>query len=207
MWYYPRRIVGRRTSRRYSRAVYIASRRTVQPTKIFHFLPHRCVTVSSVCIKLHTHRAWIAGQNFTEPAQQYVVADALATVEAASLRVRQLTERLRQLTETWDRAALVRALQALRGVEFVTAVTLVAEVCDFRRFPKAGDFMGYVGLLPTEHSSGPQRRGGPITKTGNRHVRHVLVEAAWHYRRQPRMSKALRDRSVGLSPYRSRRVW
>jgi transposase len=147
-----------------------------------------------------THRAWIAGQQFTHAAQQHVLVDALATVEAASLRVQQLTDRLRTLTEHWDRAPLVKALQALRGVEFVTAVTLAAEVGDFRRFATAGQFMAYVGLIPSEQSSGSQRRQGPITKTGNAHVRHVLVEAAWHYRRKPRMSKALRERSVGLSP-------
>ena len=82
----------------------------------------------------------------------------------------------------------------------MTAVTLVAEVGDFRRFAKAEDFMGYVGLIPSEQTSGDHRRQGPITKTGNAHVRHVLVESAWHYRRQPRMSKALRERSAGISP-------
>lgn len=146
------------------------------------------------------HRAWIAKQEFAEPAQRYVLSDGLAAVEAASLRVAQLTARLRELTQTWRLAPLVKALQSLRGVEFVTAVTLAAEVGDFRRFAKAGDFMGYVGLIPTEHTSGPQRRGGPITKTGNGHVRRLLVEAAWHYRRKPRLSKALRERSVGISP-------
>jgi transposase len=146
------------------------------------------------------HRAWIAGQEFAEPAQKYVLADGLATVESATLRVSQLTERLRELAATWDRGPLVKALQSLRGVEFVTAVTVVAEVGDFRRFATAGDFMGYVGLIPTEQTSGPTRRRGPITKTGNAHVRRLLVESAWHYRRQPRMSKALRERSVGIAP-------
>lgn len=146
------------------------------------------------------HRAWIAQQAFAEPAQQHVLADGLATVEAAGLRCMQLTGRLRELVEDWRLAPLVKALQAMRGVEFVTAVTLAAEVGDFRRFAKAGDFMGYVGLIPSEQTSGDHRRRGPITKTGNRHVRHVLVESAWHYRRQPRIGKALRERSVGLSP-------
>lgn len=146
------------------------------------------------------HRAWIAGQHFTAAAQQHVLADALAAVEVAGLRVRQLTERLRQLAEVWDRAPLVKAMQALRGVEFVTAVTLAAEVGDFRRFATAGHFMAYVGLIPSERSSGKQRRQGPITRTGNAHVRHVLVEAAWQYRRKPRLSKAIRERSAGVSP-------
>jgi transposase len=146
------------------------------------------------------HRAWIAKEAFAEPAQQHVLADGLATVEAATLRCRQLTERLRELTEAWRLAPLVKAFQALRGVEFVTAVTFAAEVGDFRRFAQAGDFMGYVGLIPSEQTTGNHRRQGPITKTGNAHVRHLLVESAWHYRRQPRISKALRERSVGLSP-------
>jgi transposase len=146
------------------------------------------------------HRTWIAGQKFAEPAQNYVLADALAAVDAATLRVAQLTERLREMAETWDRAPLVKALQSMRGIEFVTAVTVVAEVGDFRRFRTAGDFMGYVGLIPTEQTSGETRRRGPITKTGNAHVRRLLVESAWHYRRQPRMSKALRERSLGVSP-------
>jgi transposase len=146
------------------------------------------------------HRAWIAGQQFAEPAQDHVRADGLAAVEMATLRVSQLTAKLRELAETWDRWPLVKALQALRGVEFVTAVTVAAEVGDFRRFATAGDFMGYVGLIPTEQTTGESRRRGPITKTGNAHVRRLLVESAWHYRRQPRMSKALRERSVGVAP-------
>jgi transposase len=147
-----------------------------------------------------THRAWIAAQTFAEPAQRYVLADGLAVVESARLRVAQLTERLRDVAATWERAPLVQALQALRGVEFVTAVTVVAEVGDLRRFATAGAFMGYVGLIPTEQTSGASSRRGPITKTGNAHVRRLLVESAWHYRRQPRMSKALRERSVGIAP-------
>jgi transposase len=146
------------------------------------------------------HRAWIVGLDFAEPAQKYVLADGLAAVESATLRVAQLTERLRELAETWDRAPLVKALQAMRGIEFVTAVTVVAEVGDFRRFRTAGDFMGYVGLIPTEQTSGESRRRGPISKTGNAHVRRLLIESAWHYRRQPRIGKALRERSVGIAP-------
>lgn len=144
------------------------------------------------------HLAWIAKQEFAEPARRHVLIDGLATVEAATFRCEQLTTRLREVTEGWTSMALVKSLQALRGVEFVTAVTLAAEVGDFRRFAKATDFMSYTGLVPSEHSSGLTRRQGPITKTGNAHVRRALIESAWHYRRQPRMSKALRKRSVDL---------
>jgi transposase len=145
------------------------------------------------------HRARVAGQKFAETARNHVLADGLAAVEAATSRVARLTERPRETVETWDRVPLVKALQSLRGVELVTAVTLVAEIGDFRRFATAGDFMGHVGLIPTEQASGPTRRRGPITRTGNAHVRRLLVESAWHYRRQPRMSKAPRDRGVGIA--------
>ena len=146
------------------------------------------------------HRKWVTAQEFTESAHRHVVADAIAAMDAASFRCRQLTERLREEVVGWPLEPLVKALQALRGVEFVTAVGLSCEVVDFRRFAKAGHLMAYLGLVPSEASSGGRRRQGPITKTGNGHARRLLVEAAWHYRRQPRMSKALRDRSVGLSP-------
>lgn len=147
-----------------------------------------------------THLAWIAKQEFAEPARRHVLEDGLATVRLATFRCEHLTKRLQEVTPGWDGLELMKSLQALRGVGFVTAVTLAAEVCDFRRFATPVDFMGYVGLVPSEYSTGLTRRQGPITKTGNAHVRRALIESAWHYRRQPRMSKALRDRSVDLSP-------
>jgi transposase len=146
------------------------------------------------------HRRRLADQEFAEPAHRHVLADAIAAVDAASFRCRQLTERLRESTAGWRLEPLVRALQAVRGVEFVTAAGLCCEVVDFRRFAKASQLMSYLGLTPSEESSGGRRRQGPITKSGNGHARRLLVEAARHYRRPPRMSKALRDRSAGLSP-------
>jgi hypothetical protein len=139
------------------------------------------------------HRAWIAAQAFAEPAQRSVLADGLAAVESATGRVAHLTDRLREGAAPWDRASWVQALQSLRGVAFVTAVTVVAAGGDRRRFATAGVFMGSVGLVPTEQTS------GPITTTGHAPVRRVLVESAWPYRRQPRMSQAWRERRVGIA--------
>ena len=104
-----------------------------------------------------------------------------------------------EAVETWEKAPLVKAFQALRGVDLVSAVTLVAEIGDFRRFASAGELMAFVGLVPSEHSSGGSRRQGRITRTGNGHVRRIVVESAWHYRRQPRMSKAIRLRNDAVS--------
>jgi transposase len=117
----------------------------------------------------------------------------------ATARVSRLTERLVERVAAWDKAPLVTALQALRGVDLVSAATLVAEVGDFRRFASASELMSFVGLVPSEHSSGGSRRQGRITRTGNGHVRRILVESTWHYRRQPRMSQAIRARNERVS--------
>lgn len=145
------------------------------------------------------HQAWLAQQRFDQPAQQDVMEDYRESVEMASARVARLTKQLAERSAVWEKAPLVTALQSLRGIEMVTAVTLVAEIGDFRRFASASELMSFVGLVPSEHSSGGSRRQGRITRTGNSHVRRVLVEAAWHYRRQPRMSKAIRERNDRVS--------
>jgi transposase len=92
---------------------------------------------------------------------------------------------------------LIAALQSLRGVGVITAVTLVAELGDLGRFPTPRPLMAYVGLVPSEHSSGGSQRRGRITKAGNSHARHVLVQAAWHYRHPPTLTKALAKRQAG----------
>ena len=145
------------------------------------------------------HLAWLAKQQFDNKAQQDVMNDYREAVELATARVARLTARLAERVAAWGRAPLVTALQALRGVDLVTAATLVAEVEDFRRFPAASELMSFVGLVPSEHSSGGARRQGRVTRTGNGHVRRILVEAAWHYRRKPRMSKAIRARNDKVS--------
>jgi transposase len=93
-----------------------------------------------------------------------------------------------------------RRLRCLRGVETLTAVGLCAEVGDFERFAKPGQLMSYVGLVPSESSTGHQRRQGAITKTGSEHARRLLVEAAWHYRKHPKVGKTLSERQDGQPP-------
>ena len=145
------------------------------------------------------HQAWLAQQTFEHPAQQDVMNDYRESVELATARVVRLTQRMAERAAAWEKAPLVTALQALRGIETVSAVTLVAEIGDFRRFASPSELMSFVGLVPSEHSSGGSRRQGRITRTGNGHVRRILIEAAWHYRRQPRMSKAIRERNDRVS--------
>jgi hypothetical protein len=98
----------------------------------------------------------------------------------------------------WSRAPFVRAYQALRGVSLIVAATMVAEIGDMSRFKHPNELIGYLGLVPSEHSGGEMIRRGPITKTGNSHARRVLVEAAWTYKMVPKRSQLLIKRQQGL---------
>jgi transposase len=145
------------------------------------------------------HWAWIKQQTFAYEAANRVLTDYIRTAERATQRVQGLTLDISQLVESWALAPLVKDLQAFRGVQLVTAAGLAAEVGDFHRFATAGQFMAFVGLVPSEHTSGPKRRQGGITKSGNRHVRRLLIEAGWHYYRTPlRVSAELHARRVGI---------
>jgi transposase len=147
-----------------------------------------------------THWTWVRQQKFEHEAQQRVLADAITTTEHATARIAKLDADIAECIEGWALAPLVKNLQAFRGIKLLTAVGIAAEIGDFARFPKAGNFMGYVGLVPSENSSGQSRRQGGITKTGNRHVRRLLIEAAWHYFNAPLVaSAALTARRVGVS--------
>ena len=153
------------------------------------------------------HRDWIRVQKFAYPAQQRVLEDYLKTVEDLAERVERLTVQMEQLVQETTLAPLVKALQAFRGVSVVSAVTIAAEVGDLRRFRTPGQFMSYVGLVPSEDSTGKRRRQGAITRCGNGHLRRILVEAAWHYRHVPVMSKELRRRNQGVARGVRRIAW
>ena len=153
------------------------------------------------------HLAWIGKQQFAQPSQQPVLTDYLVAVEQATERVRRLTAALTEQAAAWRLFPLVQALQALRGIELVSAVTIVAEVEDFARFAQAKDLMAYVGLVPSEHSSGASRRQGRVTRTGNGRVRRILVEAAWCYRFRPRLSKTIGKRNELVAPGVRKIAW
>ena len=112
-------------------------------------------------------------------------------------RVQRLEASLREQADTWRFAPVVRALMTLKGIDFVAAVTLVAELGDLARFAHPRELMSYLGLVPSEYSTGESRRQGAITKTGNSHVRRVLIESAWSYRYSPRMSREREIRCEG----------
>jgi transposase len=153
------------------------------------------------------HRDWIRTQQFAYPAQQRVLEDYLKIVEDLAERVARLTAAMEEFVQDTVLAPLVKALQAFRGVSMVSAVTIAAEVGDLRRFATPGQFMSYVGLVPSEDSTGQRRRQGRITRCGNGHLRRILVEAAWHYRHVPVMSKELRRRNQGVATEVQRIAW
>jgi transposase len=146
------------------------------------------------------HLAWIRGQVFDHEAHNRVLVDYVHAVDDATARVERLTKDIIELVESWSLRPLVKALQALRGVQIITAVILAAELGDMARFTSAPALMAYLGLVPSEHSSGESQKRGRITRTGNRHVRRILVESAWSYRFRPAMSNAIRKRNEGVAP-------
>jgi len=144
------------------------------------------------------HRRWLAEQRFEQPAQRIVLEDYIQAVEEAQARCERLTTQIDALVASWSMAPLVKALQALRGVALVTAVTLVAELGDLTRFESPRQLMAHLGLVPSENSSARRVRRGGITKAGNGEARRVLIEAAWCYRFPARVSRCLLERSGGL---------
>ncbi len=115
-------------------------------------------------------------------------------ITQASARILRLEQAMRETLPQWQLAPVVQALQALRGVQLIAAMTLVAELQDFLRFESARQMMAYAGLVPGEHSSGPKRRQGSITKAGNSAARRMLVEVAWHYQHNPRVTPIIAKR-------------
>jgi transposase len=131
---------------------------------------------------------------FDHPAQQIVLQDYIDAVTDAERRVDRLTLQITEHLPNWSMAPVATAIQAMRGVALINAVTIVAEVGDFSRFGNPRQLMAYLGLVPSEHSSGGAVRRGGITKAGNFHARRALIEGAWTYRMQARVSRKLYDR-------------
>jgi transposase len=140
------------------------------------------------------HRRWLAGLRFAHPAQQIVLQEQIDAIAEAERRRDRLGEQIRELVPTWSLAPVVAALQAMRGVAFLSAVVLTAEVGDFRRFANPRQLMAWLGLVPSEHSSGSKVERGGITKAGNGRARRVLVEGAWSYRFPARVTSLIQAR-------------
>ncbi|MFQ5344162.1 MAG: IS110 family transposase [Anaerolineae bacterium] len=140
------------------------------------------------------HLRWLSEVVCPTPAQQIVFQEYVRSVNEHTERLQRLEQELQEQVKAWRLGAVVEALQALRGVQFTVAVTTVAEIGDLTRFDNPRERMKFLGLIPSEYSSGEQRRQGSITKAGNTHARRVLVEGAWAYRYPAKVSRHLQLR-------------
>ena len=143
---------------------------------------------------------WARAVTFDEPLAQEAFANLLAAYFIRDTQLAEMGRRIEEIAATEPFAADVTRLSALRGISTLSAMTIISETCDFTRFADAGSYMAFTGLIPSEHSSGASRHQGSITKTGNRHIRRVLVESAWAYRHAPAVRGKLRERLEGQPP-------
>lgn len=140
------------------------------------------------------HLRWLSEVVCPTPAQQIVFQEYVRTVNEHTERLQRLEQELQDQVQAWRLHPVVEALQALRGVQFTVAVTTVAEIGDLTRFDTPRELMKFLGLIPSEYSTGEQRRQGSITKAGNTHARRVLVEGAWAYRYPAKVSRHMQLR-------------
>jgi transposase len=152
-------------------------------------------------------RKWLGEQRFEHAAEQISFDSYLHAVDLVDARIGQLERAIRETAEQGPWRELVARLRCLRGIDTLSALGLVAEIGDFSRFRAAEELMAFVGLVPSEHSSGEHRRQGSITKVGNSHVRRLLVEAAWHARRRPKVGYELARRQRGQDAAVIERAW
>ena len=145
------------------------------------------------------HFLWLETVKFTSPIQQIVLQEYIDSVESAVKRVEAIRSEMDNALKTWSLRAVVEALRSLRGVDTVTAMTVMAELGDISRFDNPRKLMAFLGLVPSEYSSGGKRRLGGITKTGNSHVRRILIESSWSYRFTARKTKHLRQKESKAS--------
>jgi transposase len=153
------------------------------------------------------HRDWLASLRFDDAASELTFEDMLHAHDSMLARRTRLERALGELAEASPWAGTINRLRCLRGIDTLSAVGLQAEIGDFQRFAHPKQLAGYLGLVPSEHTSGEKRRQGAITKAGSKHARRLLVEAGWHYRLPPRISTTLERRQRGQDPRAVDAAW
>ena len=144
------------------------------------------------------HEFYLKRLRFENEHEQFIFERYLSMLEFKKLELREIEDGITRLSVSERYAKPVKKLRSFRGIDTLSAMAIITEVIDFKRFAGAKDFMGFLGLVPSQHSSGGSRRLGSITGTGNRRLRRVFVEAAWHYRHKPAVTKGLEDRQDGV---------
>jgi transposase len=151
------------------------------------------------------HMNWLASQKFEHAEQRIAFEEMLLAVRQAQERIARLEEAIRTAVPDWSLAEVVEALMAMRGIDMVTATAVMAELGDLSRFRTPRQLMAYLGLVPSEHSTGGTVQRGPITKAGNRRARKLLIESAWAYRHPPRVGKD-KQAKVAAAPQAAREI-
>ena len=152
------------------------------------------------CRWTQAHHRWLEEQKFDHPVQQVVFQEYVDAMLEARHRVTGLEAQIRSALSCWSLRPVAEALISLRGLDVLAAVTVLAELGDLTRFDSPRQLMSFLGLVPSEHSSGSRRRQGGITRTGNGHVRRVLVQAAWNYRFPARKTAHLQRKAASAPP-------
>lgn len=153
------------------------------------------------------HRRWLSTFSFDSAWQQLAFNEHRRTIEDRMAQCERLEVALHEAVVNWRFYPVVLALQAMRGIQFTSAVGLVSELGDLSRFEHPRQLMAWLGVTPSEHSSGGKRRQGSITKTGNSYARKLLVESAWSYRHPARISMEIQRRHEGLPKIIIDRSW
>jgi transposase len=154
-----------------------------------------------------THYNWLESLRFAHDWQQVVLQEYIDAAKAGSNRVADITAQMERVLPQWSLAPVVDSLVALRGIDTLAAMVLLAELGDISRFDSPKQLMAYLGLVPSEHSSGGRRRQGAITKTGNSHARRMLVESAWSYRFPARQTAHLKRKAANASDEAKAIAW
>jgi transposase len=153
------------------------------------------------------HRRWLSSYSFASAWQQLAFEEHRRTIDDRLAQCQRLEAALREAVVGWRFYPVVLALQAMRGMQFVTAIGMVSELGDLSRFTHPRQLMAWLGVTPSEHSSGDKRRQGSITKTGNSYARKLLVEAAWSYRHSARVARQIQKRHEGIPKAIIDRAW
>ena len=171
--------------------------RTVKQ-QINAFLLRHAIIYSGKTKWSKAHLNWLAAIKMAHPAQQIALTEYLDAMAATEARVKRINTQIEGFFQSWRLRPAVEALQTLRGISLISAVTVLAELGDLSRFDNPAKLMAYLGLVPLEHSSGNTVKRGPITKAGNTHVRKTLIESALAYRLPARKSPTIRKRQEGM---------
>jgi len=152
-----------------------------------------------------THMNWLASQKLEYAEQRLVFEEMMLAMRQAQERLERLAQAIRVAVPDWSLAEVVTALMAMRGIDLISAATFLAEIGDPSRFQHPSELMGYLGLVPSENSTGDKIKRGPITKAGNRRARRMLVECAWSYQHPPRVGQEKQEK-VAAAPRAVREI-